>query len=147
MKKELLNQLYSNRLLRNTEELVKFEEYLSVASEIAKEDDIIELCSVFDDNTMDDEVMFGLIHLIETFSSERAFELTILGVSNMMKNAFNWAKIIMYRCLNDDFSRGMLKNAISFVDIQTRQIIVSMLHNIKEEDYDKFGTLVDEVLN
>ena len=84
MEKELINQLYNNRLLRNRQEIEKFEEGLELASQAIQEDDISELCSIFDDNTMDDEVMFGLVHLIEIFSSEKAFESTVLGIGKMI---------------------------------------------------------------
>lgn len=146
MEKELINQLYNNRLLRNRQEIEKFEEGLDLISEVIQEDDISELCSIFDDNTMDDEVMFGLVHLIEIFSSEKAFEFTVLGIGKMIKTSPNWAKIIIYRCLNDDFSRKMLKNAIDIADKDLKQIINSFLYDIKNEDYDKFGGLINEIM-
>ncbi len=147
MDKGLIEQLYENRLLRTREEFEKFEEGLNILSEVIQENDIFELCSVFDDNTMDEEVMFGLIHLIELFSSEKAFEFTVLGVSNMKGNAVNWAKIIIYRCLNDDFSRKMLKKAINKVDSKTKQLVYLLLNSIKKEDYNKFGELIDDVID
>lgn len=146
MCKKLLDQLYDNRLLGTKEEFEKFEESLNAISEVVLENDIPELCSIFDDETEDEEVMFGLIHLIETFSSDKAFELIILGISNMLENAMNWAKIIIYRCLNDDLSRMMLKKAIDSADFKTKQEIKSLLNSIKQEDYDKFSVLIEEVL-
>lgn len=147
MKKKLIQELYKNRLLNTTYELEKFEESLNAISEVIQEEDILDLCRVFDDNTKDDEVMFGLIHLIEVFSSKKAFELTVLGVVNMTTSAPNWAKIIIYRCLNDDFARNMLKEVISIVDTKVQQEIISLLNTIKKEDFDKFGIAVNEVLN
>ena len=146
MEKELINQLYNNRLLRNRQEIEKFEEGLDMASEAIQEDDISELCSIFDDNTMDDEVMFGLVHLIEIFSSEKAFKSTVLGIGKMIKISPYWARIIIYRCLNDDFSRKMLKNAIDNADTDLKQKIKLLLYDIKNEDYDKFGALIDEIM-
>lgn len=147
MKKKIIEELYKNRLLNTNKEFEKFEESLNEISEMIQEEDILDLCKVFDDNTRDDEMMFGLIHLIEMFSSERAFELTVLGVVNMMTSAPNWAKIIIYRCLNDDFARNMLRKAISHVEFQVQQSIISLLNVIKTEDFDKFGMAIDEVLN
>lgn len=147
MNKQIVEELYKNRLLVTNEEVVKFENSLNEIAQVIEEDDILDLCNVFDDNTKDDEMMFGVIHLIESFSSERAFELTVLGVVNMMESALNWAKIIMYRCLNDDFSRDMLKNAISKMDFQGKQSIEGLLSSIKKEDGDKFGSAIDYVLN
>ncbi|MBQ2982996.1 MAG: hypothetical protein IJD58_12905 [Lachnospiraceae bacterium] len=147
MNKKIIQELYENRLLSSNEEFERFENSLNKMAEVIKEDDIFELCKVFDDNTRDDEMMFGLIHLIETFSSEKAFENTVLGVVNMMETAMNWAKIIIYRCLNDDFSKDMLKNAIIKADYQVNQSIVSLLYVIKQEDGEKFGSAIDYILN
>ena len=45
----------------------------------------MELCQILDDNTMEFEVMFGVIHLLETLSSEEAFINTIEGVVELKK--------------------------------------------------------------
>lgn len=147
MKKMLIEEMYKNRLLNTTEELEKFEECLNKVAELIQEEDIVSLCKVFDDDTRDSEMMFGVIHLIEMFSSERAFELTVLGIANMKVSAPDWAKIITYRCLNDDFSRNMLKKTIRVVEPQVQQAVISLLNTIKIEDFDKFGMKVDEVLS
>ena len=146
MNKKLIEQLYNSRLLRTREELEEFEESLKEISKVIQENDIPELCKVFDDQTENEEVMFGLIHLIESFSSEKAFKLTTLAISQMLENAMNWAKIIIYRCLNDDSSRIMLKKAVGSADSKTKQTMKSLLNSIKIEDYDKFGLLIDEIL-
>ena len=146
MNKKLIEQLYNSRLLRTREELEEFEESLKEISKEIQENDIPELCKVFDDQTENEDVMFGLIHLIESFSSEKAFKLTTLAISQMLENAMNWAKILIYRCLNDDSSRIMLKKAVGSADSKTKQTMKSLLNSIKIEDYDKFGLLIDEIL-
>ena len=147
MKKAILEELYRNRLLNTKEESEKFVNSINEMSEVVEEEDIVELCKVFDDDTKDDEIMFELVHLIEVFSSEKAFELTILGIANMVSTAQKWAKILVYRCLNDDFSRNMLKKAINLAEFQVQQVIISLLDIIKIEDFDKFGIYINEVLD
>ena len=122
----LIEELYKNRLMRTNGEIEKFEKALNEISKVVKEEDIPGLCKVFNDNTRNDEVMFGLIHLIEIFSSEKAFGFIVLGVANMLEQASGWAKIIIYRCLNDDFARNMLKNAVNTAELQVQQKIVSL---------------------
>ena len=143
----LIEELYKNRLMRTNGEIEKFEKALNEISKVVKEEDIPGLCKVFNDNTRNDEVMFGLIHLIEIFSSEKAFGFIVLGVANMLEQASGWAKIIIYRCLNDDFARNMLKNAVNTAELQVQQKIVSLLNVIKEEDFDNFGMAVTEILS
>lgn len=144
---EIIEVLYKNRLLSTNDEYTNFEKALSDLSDVIKEEDIPYLCKVFDDNTYDEEMMFGLIHIMELFSSERAFELTIIGIANMLENAINWAKIIIYRCLNDDFSRDMLKIAIKKANVKEKQMVVSLLNTIKCEDNDRFGAVIDTIIN
>ena len=40
----------------------------------------------------------------------------------------------------------MLKNAIDNTDTDFKQIIKLLLYDIKNEDYDKFGALIDEIM-
>ena len=147
METMLFKRLYDNRLLSTEEEIQSFEKGLYEISEIVQETDIADLCKVFDDNTAEDEVMFGLIHLIELFSSEKAFDYTVLGIANMVETAVNWAKIIIYRCLNDEFSRSMLKDSVNNAEPQVQQIMQDLLDDIRTEDYDRFGILIDDILD
>ena len=48
--------------MRTNGEIEKFEKALNEISKVVKEEDIPGLCKVFNDNTRNDEVMFGLIH-------------------------------------------------------------------------------------
>lgn len=146
MMEKLINELYENRLMNTDEEVEKFEEISCKLFEVMQEDDILALCRVFDDNTNDHEMMFGLVHLIETFSSEKAFQLTVSGIADMNVTAPEWAKIIVYRILNHAPSRQMFKKAVGASDIQTQQIIIALLNTIKSEDSDRFGVAVDEVI-
>ena len=133
MQKEIYTNLYDNRLLKNNEEIEIFEENLELLSETFTEEDIIELCSVFDDKTQDVEVMFGAIHLLETLSSEKAFENTINGVVEMSYKAPEWSNIIICRCLNDEFSVQMISKVQNKVDIKTYDRFKELLFRIKED--------------
>ena len=120
MTPEIYTNLYNSRLLRDNNEIETFEENLEVLSESFTEEDIIELCSIFDDRTEDAEVMFGAIHLLETLSSEKAFENTIKGVIDMSYESPEWANIIIYRCLNNEFSVQMINQVKTRLDSKTR---------------------------
>ena len=120
MKKEIYTNLYNSRLLKDNTEIGTFEENLEILSETFTEEDIIELCLIFDDRTENVEVMFGAIHLLETLSSEKAFENTIKGVVEMSYKSPKWANIIIYRCLNDEFSVQMINQVKNRLDSKTR---------------------------
>ena len=120
MKKTLYNNLWNNRLLKNSNEIAIFEENLIELTENFGEDDIIELCQILDDKTDDSEVMFGIIHLLETLSTKQAFINTVIGVVKMKSRSPEWAKIIIRRCLNAEYSAKMLKEIYAILDDEIR---------------------------
>ena len=64
---ELVNQMIKSKKLRNNHEIEKYEQSIE---QLINHNKLEELYLWFDDNTDDDEVMFGLIHAIESFSEE-----------------------------------------------------------------------------
>lgn len=146
MKEELLVKLYENRLLASDDEFNTFELALASLAELVDETDIPELCNVLDDNTEDEEVLFGIVHLMEKFSSLEAFVLTVVGLSKIAKKSPRWAKIVLYRCLNDEGSREMLKKALQKADIIYSKEVVSLLNMIQAEEFQRFGSKIQEIL-
>lgn len=142
-----LEKLKQNRLLRNRSEFEGFEEALANLSEVTDYGIIKGLCEAFDDKTEDEEVMFGLIHLIEDFQGEEGLIETAKAVPFMIPQAKRWSKIIHYRILNDDPSREMYVGALKKVDIATRKVIMDILKEILNEDPKKFQTYVNEILS
>ena len=147
MDNEIYNNLLNNRLLNDNSEIEKYEHALELLAETFSENDIVQLCSTLDDKTHDTEVMFGTIHLLESLSSELSFENTIVGVVNLYNTSPEWAKVIVYRCLNDDFSVKMIKKIISQLDSKIKKQFIEILEVIKTEDCERFGKSVDEILD
>lgn len=65
-----IQQLINARKLSTNEEYVLFEGALQALQARITVDDIAEICKAFCDDTQDDEVMFGIIHLIEHLQGE-----------------------------------------------------------------------------
>ncbi|MCK4259681.1 MAG: hypothetical protein KAX49_11925 [Halanaerobiales bacterium] len=141
-----IKRLKQNRLIRNKEEFDNFELGLRNLAEVNDSNVIANLCEVFDDNTEDEEVMFGLVHLIEDFEMEKGILETVKAVPHMMIKAKRWTKILHYRILNDDDSREIYENILAKVEENTKQIILSLLIEIKKEDSDRFGRYIDKIL-
>ncbi len=89
--------LKKNNLLLTDDEYNKFEEALISLSNCNDFHIIKDLCEAFDDKTHDEEVMFGLIHLIEKFEGEDALLEIINSIPNMEHVAKKWSKILVYR--------------------------------------------------
>ncbi|HAH18837.1 MAG TPA: hypothetical protein DCL29_07525 [Eubacterium sp.] len=147
MKDEIFKDLYDNRMLSNNSEIEKYEHNLNELSTNFSEEDIIRLCLTFEDKTQNSEVMFGAIHLLESLSSELAYKNTIIGVVNMYITAPEWANIIIYRLLNDEFSVQMIKCIYNRIGKNNSVRFKQILETIKKEDYDKFGKSIDVILD
>lgn len=147
MEKALYNILWTNRMLKDSNEIAIFENNLTKLADTFNEDDIIELCQILDDETNDSEVMFGIVHLLETLSTEQAFINTVIGVVKLKSMSPEWANIIIYRCLNDEYSVRMLKKIYMTLDDEIRIEFSKLLKEIKEEDKERFGKAVSEVLS
>ncbi len=146
MKDQIYTELFDNRMLSTDIEIEKFEHNLELLSVDFSEEDIIGLCLTFEDKTRNSEVMFGAIHLLETLSSDLAYENTIKGVVNMFNSSPEWAKIIMYRILNDELSVQMIKKIYNRFDKNISEKFKHILEVIKMEDSEKFGKSIDEIL-
>lgn len=147
MEKTLYNNLWANRLLKNSNEIAIFEDNLTKLAETFNENDIIELCQILDDKTDDSEVMFGIIHLLETLSTEQALINTVIGVVKMKSMSPEWANIIIYRCLNDEYCVGMIREIYVTLDEEIRTEFSKLLKEIKKEDEEIFGKAVSEILS
>ena len=147
MKDEIFKDLYDNRMLSNNSEIEKYEHNLNELSTNFSEEDIIRLCLTFEDKTQNSEVMFEAIHLLESLSSELAYKNTIIGVVNMYITAPEWANIIIYRLLNDEFSVQMIKCIYNRIGKNNSERFKQILETIKKEDYDKFGKSIDVILD
>jgi len=141
-----LNRLKQNRLLRDKNEFDNFEEAIENLAIVTDNWIIKELCEVFDDSTEDEEVMFGLIHLVEDFQGEEGLLETVKAIPNMIPNAKRWAKILNYRILNDDSSRMLYLKTLKKLDKTTVKVIVDLLEEIKSEDPQQFRDFIDEIL-
>ena len=85
---ELISKLFKSRKLSSNEEINQFEDSLIELEKTIKIDDIYELCKVFYDNTECEEVMFGLVHLIEKFPDNQYLRCIAMCSPNM-KDAYN----------------------------------------------------------
>lgn len=146
MRKDLFDQLYKNRLMSTDEEFHLYEEAEYLLGQEIVEDDIIEICKIFDDQTEENEVMWGLIHLIEIYNSKYAYRLTLQGISNML-TATEWAKIILIRCLNQDTARDMLKQAFHEVEPEVQKKVISVMKMIQSEYQGRFDAHIAYVIN
>lgn len=145
-----LTSLKNNRLLRNEIEIEKFEESIKNVLEMKDPKHIEVLCQGFDDSTENDEVMFGLIHAIESYDTIVSSEVSlyILGESipKMIPHAEEWLKVLHKRILNHERSRDDYKRIIPTLNSDAQEMVVSLLNDIKKKNPVQFEQKVNFVL-
>lgn len=146
-----LTELKNNRLLRNESEIEKFEKSIENILDMKDVNHIEILCQGFDDLTENDEVMFGLIHAIESYdkivSSEISLKVLANSIPKMLPHAKEWLKILHKRILNHEPSRNIYKEIIPTLDNDTKKNIVSQLNSIKERNPSRFEESVNSILD
>lgn len=147
----LIENLFYNRLMRNDKEIEVFEKSLDEITDLPNANYIKKLCMVFDDKTEQEDVMWGLVHLVEsfdtTFGNEQALKQVINATPHMVNVANEWIKILNYRILNDKPSRVAYSKALHSAEQNIRDIVIELLNDIKENSKNEFAEYVNEVIN
>lgn len=146
VKAEIL-KLQRSRLLRSILEVNDFESAIENIVSLNDDKLIKDLCTGFDDQTEDHEVMFGLIHTIEDFEGEEGLLEIAKAIPSMLPHAKEWATILHYRILNHEPSRRLYTEVLEKVDIAVKDTIVQILKEIKTEDPARFEVSANEVLS
>ena len=144
LEKELI-ELNKIKYLRNEAETKRFDKILTDIYKYKNKMLLSRLYTIFDDKTEDDEVMYGLVHLIEEFPAEEQIEEFIKSINLMIPNAKEWAKLLLIRILNHKDCRKLFVNILS-KSKKKNLIINKLLLEIKNEDIDLFGNIVDTII-
>lgn len=147
--------VYYNNLLKNSRKLQDDDEI--DAFEIAIE----KLCSAekidflydgFDDETEDEEVMFGLVHAIESYyinekiSKEEYFSIFIEKSKQIYKVAEEWVILLNIRILNDNESLKKYIQIAKEKDEGTKNFLIDIMHCILQEDEELFNQSVSKFI-
>lgn len=145
IKTEIQN-LYAHRLLKTEEDFEQFENTLERLADYNDESIIRELCTIFDDNTEDEEVMFGLIHFIESFEKEIYLTEMPKALPNMIDNAKEWAMILNKRILNHELYRKEYMKILSNMDEPIKLTVVNLLMEIAADDPKRFKDPANKII-
>ena len=109
MKKDCLEDLLRVRQLESPDEVAVFDGVLeTLSSDVLSKGDLVDLLSVFIDRTRNEEVMYGLLHLIEGGDINLVVDALMQVAPDMRATASYWLDTFIYRLLNGDHSRGVL---------------------------------------
>jgi hypothetical protein len=87
--------------MQTDEEVERFESVLNYLRQNADEHDLQAYHLILDDQCQHPEIMFGLVHFLETFDIEQQLTAFIEVMPQLMVKAPQWAMILHQRILND----------------------------------------------
>lgn len=130
----LVDVLQKNKHLRSRAEVVAFDHALAKLAQCRKDEDLPDLHSVFTDARQDREVMYGLVHLLESFDMETQLAAFVEAVPTMRIEAPEWTKVLHCRILNDDASREFYKKLYHTASPAAKAAVNAVLSEIQADD-------------
>ena len=145
---ECVKELQQNRKLSNNDEIRKFEH---AVKSIMSTDKINCLYYGFDDETEDEEVMFGLIHAIESYygkiDKEVYFSIFIDETQEIVNEAREWVKLMNIRILNDNESlEAYIVTAKKYKNM-VKNLLEGIIKEIITEDAELFTKPATKFIN
>lgn len=135
-KQDLIAALLANARLGTPEQVAAFDRALHglVQDRSLTPPDLSALFTVFDDACENEEVMFGLVHLVEDFALEDFLRGFIAAVGDLDARAPGWAKLFHYRILNSERARPLYSWLVGRADEATRITISRILRSIATQE-------------
>lgn len=137
-----IQQLITCRKLSTDEECELFEDALQDLDGNIEPEDVEQICQAFCDDTEDEELMFELIHLIESLIGEEYLKCIAL-CAPAMKDAHDWAMTLNKRILNSSKYFEKYMEVIAGLGEKDKEKILDLLADVKQDNPDRFGEKVD----
>ncbi|OKH35195.1 hypothetical protein NIES2101_37780 [Calothrix sp. HK-06] len=123
----LISTLTANKLMRSTEEVLAFDDALNKLAKNTHGVDLEELHLILDDNCLQQEVMWGLLHILESFDAREQLQALLNVIEKLVISAPEWTEVIHYRIFNDEPTRLLYQEMLKSVDLNTQQIVTNIL--------------------
>ncbi|MGK7962598.1 Imm30 family immunity protein [Crocosphaera sp.] len=124
----LLKTLKENCLMKNPEEVITFEETLEKIAENPHNEYLKDLHLILDDNCERPDVMFGLVHFLESFELQQQIEAFIAVIPQLMITAPEWTKIIHYRIINDELACKVYQQSLELANEKNPHFLYQLLN-------------------
>jgi hypothetical protein len=145
---QLIKRLEANQLLSTEEEVNAFDDALARLSKMPKDEiepRLADIMRVFDDRAESFDVMWGLLHFVETFSMEPYLKALAEAAPELSKRAPEWIENLIGRILNSAKDRPELRRLLPHLPSRGQTEIRQILERIGAENDSRRGQ-VDEVL-
>jgi hypothetical protein len=123
----LIDVLEANRLLRSPDEVALFEQTLEKLAQNPDPADLPSLHLILDDTCEQSEVMFNLVHFLESFEVQEQVEAFIQVMPHLVKRAAEWTAILHSRIMNDDVARSVFEEEMQAINNHQQSEIHQLL--------------------
>lgn len=126
----LIKVLKANQLMRTPDEVAAFEQVLAQLTENPHLVDLPNLHLLLDDACQQPEVMFSLIHLLESFDLSEQLQAFIEVIPSLVKRASGWTAILYTRIINDATAQTVFEEMLQSMDAPEREQIRQLLSSV-----------------
>ncbi len=123
----LLAILRENCLMQTQQQVTDFEKALAEIADNPDEQSLSAYHLVLDDQCQQPEVMFSLIHFVESFDIEEQIAAFIKVVPQLMINAPEWTRIIHDRISNEDSACRAYHKLLHSANLNTPHFLYHLL--------------------
>ncbi len=110
----LIDTLEANRLMRSPHEVTLFEQTLEQLAQNPDPADLARLHLVLDDACEQPEVMFSLVHFLESFEVQVQVQAFIQVMPALAGRATEWSEILQSRIMNDAIARASFEEKMQW---------------------------------
>ena len=115
---KLIDILKENRLMQTEQEVNNFESALAEIANNFNEEDLPEYHLILNDECQHPEVMFSLVHFLESVELEKQLEAFVKVIPQLMIDASEWTRVLHERILNDKFACESYQKLLGTVNRQ-----------------------------
>jgi len=119
--------LKANNLMRSPDEVIAFENALASLADRPQDEDLPDLHLILDDRCEQPEVMFGLIHFLESFDVSAQMQAFVTVVPQLIIVASEWTRILHSRILNDDDACRLYRDILHSLNSQEPSFVRQLL--------------------
>jgi Immunity protein 30 len=130
----LISILKANKLMHSKEEILAFDNALAELAENPQDVDLEELHLILDDKCSQPEVMWGIVHFLESFDAKEQLQAFLNVLPQLVISAPEWTEIIHCRIFNDELTRLLYQDMFKSVDVKTQQIVMKISADIARKN-------------
>jgi hypothetical protein len=119
--------LEANRLMRSPDEVTIFEQNLEKIAQNPNLADLPSLHLILDDACDRPEVMFGLVHFLESFDVRAQVQAFVQVLPDLVKRAAEWTAILHSRLMNDPIARSVFEEEVRSMSDRNQSEIFELL--------------------